>query len=115
MDFIPFNSRNTLHKNKFGALKQGETVVFKVIMPRRFGVSRVDLVIKRDKGEYEYLPMKWLSMEGTEEEWWALGYTAAEPDIYFYHFEYETAWGRSFIKHDGNCLGRVSAGVEEWQ
>ena len=39
MDFIPYNSRNTLHKSKFGALKQGENVVFKVIMPRSFGVN----------------------------------------------------------------------------
>lgn len=115
MDFIPYNSRNTLHKSKFGALKQGENVVFKVIMPRSFGVSRVDLVIRSDSGDYEYLPMNWLSMEGDSEEWWALGYTAKEPDIYFYHFEYETAWGRSFIKHSGNCLGRVSAGDVEWQ
>ncbi|MBQ3135992.1 MAG: glycoside hydrolase family 13 protein [Clostridia bacterium] len=115
MDFIPYNSRNTLHKSKFGALKQGETVIFKVIMPRSFGVSRVDLVIKSDKGSYEQIPMKWLSMEGENEEWWALGYTAEEPDIYFYHFEYETVWGRSFIKHSGSCLGRISAGEEDWQ
>lgn len=115
MDFIPYNSRNTLHKSKFGALKEGENVVFKVIMPRSFGVSRVDLVIKSDSGSYKYLPMKWLSMEGDGEEWWALGYTAEAPDIYFYHFEFETAWGRSFIKHSGSCLGRVSAGEEDWQ
>ena len=55
MDFIPYNSRNTLHKSKFGALKEGENVVFKVIMPRSFGVSRVDLVIKSDKGSYEQI------------------------------------------------------------
>ncbi len=115
MDFIPYNSRNTLHKSKFGALKEGENVVFKVIMPRSFGVSRIDLVIKSDSGSYKYLPMKWLSMEGDGEEWWALGYTAEAPDIYFYHFEFETAWGRSFIKHSGSCLGRVSAGEEDWQ
>ena len=115
MDFIPYNSRNNLHKSKFGALKQGETVVFKVIMPRSFGVSRVDLVIKSDKGSYEQIPLNWLSMEGENEEWWALDYTAKEPDIYFYHFEYETSWGRSFIKHSGNCLGKISAGEEDWQ
>ncbi len=115
MDYIPYNSRNTLHKSKFGAVRQGENIVFKVVMPRNLVCSRVDLVIKSDGGDYEYHPMNWLSMEGENEEWWALGYTAKEPDIYFYHFEYDTPWGRTAVKHNGNCLGKLSMGTDDWQ
>lgn len=115
MDYIPFNSRNQIHKSKFGALKEGEHIVFKVILPRSLNCSGVDLVIKSDKGENRYFPMNWLSMEGNDQEWWALGYTAENADIYFYHFEYNTPWGRTKILHNGSCLGSLSQGSNEWQ
>lgn len=115
MDYIPFNSRNTLHKSKFGAVKSGEYFVFKVVLPRNLQCSGVDLVISKDGGEAKYIPFSWLSMQGEDEEWWALGYTAEEPDIYFYHFEYNTPWGRMFIRHTGNCIGSLSRGNCDWQ
>lgn len=115
MDYIPYNSLNTLHKSKFGAVKQGENLIFKVVLPRSLGCRGVDLVIKKDSGEYDYIPMKWLSMEGTDEEWWALGYTAKEADLYFYHFQYHTSWGASDIKHCGDRLGLLSKGTLDWQ
>lgn len=115
MDYIPYNSLNTLHKSKFGAVKQGENLIFKVVLPRSLGCRGVDLVIKKDSGEYDYIPMKWLSMEGADEEWWALGYTAKEADLYFYHFQYHTSWGASDIKHCGDRLGLLSKGTLDWQ
>lgn len=115
MDYIPYNSLNTLHKSKFGAVRQGDNLVFKVVLPRSLGCCGVDLVIKSDKGDYEYLSMKWLCMEGTDEEWWALGYTAKEADLYFYHFRYHTSWGNSDIKHSGDRLGSLSKGTLDWQ
>lgn len=115
MDYIPYNSLNTLHKSKFGAVKQGENLIFKVVLPRSLGCRGVDLVIKKDSGEYDYIPMKWLSMEGANEEWWALGYTAKEADLYFYHFQYHTSWGASDIKHCGDRLGLLSKGTLDWQ
>ncbi len=115
MDYIPYNSRNLVHKSKFGALKQGENVVFKVILPRNIGCTGVDFVIHGDKGEMSYYPMSWLSMEGDSQEWWALGYTVGLPDIYFYHFEYNTPWGKTKILHDGSCLGSLASGEKEWQ
>lgn len=115
MDYIPFNSRSTVHKSKFGAVKQGENITFKVVLPRDIHCSGVDLVIKRDNGEKKFFPMKWLSMQGEHEEWWAVDYTAESPDIYFYYFEYTTSWGRSSIKHMGNSLGSLSNGRHDWQ
>lgn len=115
MDYIPYNSLNTLHKSRFGAVKQGENIIFKVVMPRSLGCTGVDLVIKSDTGNYEYIPMKWLSMQGADEEWWALGYTALKADLFFYHFQYHTSWGASDIKHCGDRLGSLSKGTLDWQ
>ena len=115
MEYIPYNSRNSIHKSTFGAVKEGEHFIFKVILPRTLQCSGVDLVIKSDKGESKSLPMGWLSMEGEDQEWWALGYTAEAADIYFYHFEYTTPWGRTRIMHNGDCLGVLSQGQYQWQ
>ncbi len=87
MDYIPFNSRNTLHKSKFGAVRQGENFVFKVVLPRSISCTGVNLAIKKDGEDYKYIPFSWLGMQGDSEEWWALGYTAETPGIYFYYFQ----------------------------
>ncbi len=115
MDYIPYNSRSTLHKSRFGAVREGENIVFKVVMPRDAQCRGVDLVIRNDKGDTHRYPMSWLSMQGDSEEWWALGYTAEKADIYFYHFEYDTPWGRSSIRHTGTCLGSLNMGNHDWQ
>ena len=115
MEYIPYNSRNNIHKSCFGAVREGENLVFKVILPRNLQCSGVDLVIRSDKGENKYYSMNWLSMEGDSQEWWALGYTAEGPDIYFYHFEYNTPWGRTKIMHNGDCLGRLADVACDWQ
>ncbi len=115
MEYIPYNSRNQIHKSSFGAVREGSHFVFKVVLPRSLQCSGVDLVIRSDNGEDKYIPMGWLSMQGDNEEWWALGYTAETPDIYFYHFEYHTPWGTTQIKHKGDCLGLLSDGDKRWQ
>ena len=72
MDYIPFNSRNTLHKSHFGAVREGQNFVFKVVLPRSISCSGVNLVIKKDGEDYKYIPFSWLSMKGDSEEWWAI-------------------------------------------
>ena len=115
MDYIPFNSRNTLHKSKFGAAREGENFVFKVVLPRSIRCSGVNLAIKKDGEDYKYIPFSWLSMEGDSEEWWALGYTAETAGIYFYHFQCITPWGSMIIRHNGDCLGNLTLGTLDWQ
>ncbi|MGN1418103.1 MAG: glycoside hydrolase family 13 protein [Acutalibacteraceae bacterium] len=115
MDYIPFNSRNRIHKNVFGAVKENQKITFKVVLPRNLCCSGVDLVIHKDGEESTYHKFFWLSMQGCDEEWWCLDYTANETGLYFYHFEYDTPWGRNEIRHDGSCLGSLGGGELEWQ
>lgn len=115
MEYIPFNSRNNLHKTPYGAVKEEEKITFRVILPRHLQCSCVYLVIKEDKGDYIYHKMDWLSMEGDTEEWWETSYEIQSAGIYFYHFEYDTPWGRLNIRHNGECLGTLSMGKYDWQ
>lgn len=115
MEYIPFNSRNTLHKYPYGAVKDNQNITFRVILPRHLGCSAVYLLIKEDNGDYIYHPLNWLSMEGEDEEWWGIDYKPFKSGIYFYHFEYDTAWGRISIRHNGNSCGTLSMGKNDWQ
>ncbi len=115
MDYIPYNSRNRLHKSLFGAVKENEKITFKVVMPRGLSCSKVELVINRDGEAPSYHNFFWLSMQGSDEEWWCLDFIAEKPGLYFYHFEYDTPWGRMGIKHNGSCLGSLSGGRYDWQ
>lgn len=115
MDYIPFNSRNTLHKSIFGAVKENEKITFRVVLPRNIGCTGVDLVIHKDDCQSTYHKLDWLSMQGESEEWWQIEYTPDETGLFFYHFEYETPWGRSEILHNGSCLGMLNGGEHEWQ
>ena len=115
MHYIPYNSRNTLHKTPFGAVKEKEKITFKVILPRDIGCRGVTLVIHKDEKEEKRYPFFWLSMEGQGEEWWCLDYIPEATGLYFYHFEYETPYGKSKIYHDGTGLGWLNFGDREWQ
>lgn len=115
MEYIPFNSRNTLHKYPYGAVKNNQNITFRVVLPRHLGCSAMYLLIKEDNGDYIYHPLTWLSMEGEDEEWWGIDYKPFKSGIYFYHFEYDTAWGRTSIRHNGNSCGTLSMGKNDWQ
>ena len=115
MEYIPFNSRSLLHKYPFGAVKQGEKITFKVVLPRSLSCSSVELVINRDGEEEKRVPFFWLSMEGESEEWWCLDYIENETGLYFYHFDYTTPWGKTAIKKNGGSLGTLSGGKSDFQ
>ena len=115
MDYIPYNSRNTLHKSVYGAVSVGEKITLKLVMPRSLGVSGVDLVIHEDGKEERRYGFFWLSMQGEGEEWWCLDYIPEKSGLFFYHFDYHTYWGTTSVLHSGNCLGQLSGGKCDWQ
>lgn len=115
MEYIPFNSRSLLHKYPFGAVKQGEKITFKVVLPRSLSCSGVELVIRKDMEGEKRFPFFWLSMEGADEEWWCLDYIENETGLYFYHFDYTTLWGRVSIKRNEGSLGTLSGGKNDFQ
>ena len=115
MDYIPYNSRNALHKSVFGAAATEEKITFKLVMPRSLGVTGVDLVIHEDGENEERYGFFWLSMQGEGEEWWCLDYIPKKSGLFFYHFDYHTYWGTVSVRHGGNGLGRLSGGECDWQ
>ena len=115
MDYIPFNSRSKLFKNPFSAVRENETIKFRVILPRSLMCSGVVLAVHEDSFEERYYNMRWLSMEGDNEEWWEFEYTPEKAGLYFYHFEYTTPFGRTAIRQNKSGLGLLSGGKHDFQ
>lgn len=115
MEHIAYNSRLEYHKSKFGAVKQGEEIIFRLVMPRHFQVSSMYLLIFRDCGHCRRIGFEWERMEGEHEEWWRLSYKADEKGLFFYRFEYDTPYGRHNITKTNGCLGALSDRGDNWQ
>ncbi|MBR6785677.1 MAG: glycoside hydrolase family 13 protein [Clostridia bacterium] len=108
MDFIPYNSRQTYHKSPFGAVCEGEEVTLRIVMPRSFGCIGASLTVESDSGDIQVYPMQWECMEGTDEEWWRVSFTAAEQGLYWYRFTVKNPQGESLITKAENSTGRIS-------
>ncbi len=116
--YIPFNSRKSCHKSKFGALREYESVRFAVVLPRDMNCTGVTLVIrrhdeKREEGFRCYF--SWERMEGESEEWWTLDYKPETAGLYMYYFECNTPWGVNFITDCGSGKGAFSNEGAEFQ
>lgn len=114
MLFVPFNSRDLRHKSHFGSTAAGESLWLSVCMPRDMKCSAVYLVCGGDGCQKEYINLDWKSTDGLT-EWWSVEYSFPVPGLYFYHFEYDTSWGRGriFLHSAGN--GYFSETGKEWQ
>ncbi len=114
--YIPYNSRLEYHKSIFGAVKTGQTVTFRIILPRDFCCHAARLAIKKaEAAEYSFINMQWDCMEGCGEEWWKIDFTAEDAALYNYHFEYDTSWGTSRIYHVGNGIAAIKGEGDDWQ
>ena len=114
--YIPFNSRKDYHKSIFGAVRENETVVFRIVMPRNFSVSAAFLAIREEfTHEKKFISMEWERMEGDHEEWWRVEFTPEKAGLYFYHFEYDTPFGRSVILCNKDSNGLINSPGRDWQ
>ena len=83
-------------------------------MPRSFSCRKVTLVIHRDGEETQYRDLFWCGMNGESEEWWDIN-ISFDTGLYFYHFTYETPFGRGNIfLHSSGC-GEIAPDGKEWQ
>lgn len=114
MFFVPYNSRDIRHKSIFGSTAAGDSLWLSVCMPRDMGCSAVYLVTGPDGGNKEYIKLDWKSTDNIT-EWWSAEYTYRETGLYFYHFEYETAWGRGRIYLHSEGKGHFALSGREWQ
>lgn len=118
MAFVPFHSRDLFFKSVFGAVKTDEFVKFRLLLPRSFCVSGAYFLLAKDGEQTTEYPMYWAGMHGDEQEIWDIEISVAEKGLYFYHFDYDGAWGRGSVCLVGDGAGAVAnanSPREEWQ
>lgn len=112
-----YNSRDKAYKSIISALATDEKCRFCIIVPRDLRCSRAALAITKE-GENEdtaYYGMFWAGMCGNDYEYWEMHFSATTSGLYFYHFELDTPWGKTFIKNVGFGKGEFNAGGSEFQ
>lgn len=100
-----FNSRKTEHKSKIRAIATNEAVKLRIVVARSVGCSKATLCVSKENEAPAYYSMFWAGMCGNDNEYWELHFCATTPGLYWYHFELDTPWGRSFIKNIGGGIG----------
>lgn len=61
MPDCPHNSRDVRYKSKFGAVPAGESVRYRLMLPRGIHCVAAWFVVHRDdRVEWEYHPMEWM-------------------------------------------------------
>ncbi len=112
-----FNSRNKEYKSIISALATEEQCRFRIVVPRDVHCSRAVLAITKE-GEGEstvYYDMFWAGMCGDFDEYWEMHFGASTSGLYFYHFELDTPWGKSFVKNRGDGVGEINAYDTDFQ
>ena len=105
MGFVPFNSRDKFFKDKIGSVQMGEEIRFRLCLPRSFCCTGTVLMLRRDDGEYEERPMLWAGMCDDQTEMWDIHTTVDREGLYWYHFDYFSAYGRSSILQTQDGVG----------
>lgn len=110
-----FNSRNKAYKSIISAIATYEQCKLRIVVPRDCKCSCATLAVTKEGEDTAYYSMFWAGMCGDDSEYWELHFCATTPGLYFYHFELDTPWGKSFIKNSGNGIGEFSSQGSEFQ
>ncbi len=110
-----FNSRKTEYKSKISAIATDEKVKLRIIVPRSISCSGASLAVRKDGEDTVCYGMFWAGMCGEYDEYWELHFSADTPGLYFYYFELDTPWGKSYIKNIGKGCGDLTANGGEFQ
>ncbi len=115
LQLIPYNSRDYRHKSIFGSTAAGDSLRLAVLMPRSFSCCKVTLIFHKDGEGEQSRDLYWCGMNGANEEWWDITLSFETPGLYYYHFTYETAFGRGNIYLRANGCGVFAPTGAEWQ
>lgn len=110
-----YNSRDKAYKSKISALATDELCKFRIVVPRACHCSCAVLAVTKEGEDTAYYGMFWAGMCGDDFEYWELHFSATTEGLYFYHFELDTPWGKSFIKNMGDGKGDFTADGDDFQ
>lgn len=112
---IVFDSRKTEYKSKVRAIAVNEQVKLRIVVPRSMSCFASTLCVTKDGENPAYYSMFWAGMCGNDHEYWELHFSATTAGLYWYHFELDTPWGKSFVRNVGHGLGDFAPDAVDFQ
>ena len=100
-----FNSRKKEYKSLISAIATEQKVKLRIVVPRSMSCSGATLCVTKEGEGPAYYGMFWAGMCGDDNEYWELHFSATTAGLYWYHFELETPWGKSFVRNVGHGIG----------
>ena len=114
MNYYPFDSRNSLYRNKFGSIAEGETLRLSLLLHKDAQVYEAYLRIREDAAdnftELRLTPGEWL-----EDYQYFNGEITLSEGLYWYSFRYTSAHGDFEVTRTGESLGCVTSEGKCWQ
>lgn len=114
MEGCIYNSRLPQYKEPFGAVAAGETVTFRLHLPKSCAPNGVFLLLFGDDLPEQPLPMS-LEEVGSEENIYRCDFCPPEPRLYFYHFRFWQQGQEHLLLADENCRALLDMGGNSWQ
>lgn len=112
---IIFNSRDKSYKSVVSAIATDEKCKLRITVPRGIRCSCATLAVTKENEDTAYYGMFWAGMCGDDFEYWELHFSATTSGLYFYHFELDTPWGKTFVKNCGCGIGKLNAQGDDFQ
>lgn len=112
---IVFDSRKTEYKSKVRAIAVNEQVKLRIVVPRSMSCFASTLCVTKDGENPAYYSMFWAGMCGNDHEYWELHFSATTAGLYWYHFELDTPWGKSFVRNVGHGIGDFAPDAVDFQ
>ena len=110
-----FDSRKTEYKEKIRAIATNEPVKLRIVVPRSMACHCAMLCVTKEGELPAYYHMFWAGMCGDDHEYWELHFSATTSGLYFYHFELESSFGKSFIRNVGHGIGDFAPDGNDFQ
>ncbi len=115
MKFIPYDSRDTLYKSPFGAVKTGEQLTVRLLLHRDALVSEVFFLLREDGGTYSNIKMEYFGDYDENYRWYGYTFSSDKAGLYFYKFRFTSDYGEKYITRQPFSEGIISNEGGEWQ
>ena len=96
---IPFDSQKLFYRTPFGAVEQGTTVHFRILLPRAERSKYTELCVKYDYDyNWEYIKLIWCGAFDDTTEIWECEFTPDRVGLYWYGFRLQTPTGNRYLQ-----------------
>ncbi len=114
MKYIPYDSRDTLYKSPFGAVKEDEKTTVRLLLHDDALCSAAFIKLREDSGREQFIELTPTEYYDEFYRWYSVELTLPE-GLYWYSFCFDSPWGRQFITRFQFSEGIISRDGGEWQ